>query len=69
MMFKATDSVHSAIQEQAKLIKNKRDNGTGRSKEANVDEEDLESHYRRIAALFRQLQVSSLLVTFNCLVT
>ncbi|KAB5593570.1 hypothetical protein CTheo_2959 [Ceratobasidium theobromae] len=50
-------NVAFSIEQQAKLVSAKRDRGTGRrALEANSDEEDIIRHYRRIEALFRQLQ-------------
>lgn len=60
------DTLNRSIEAQAKLIKNKRDRGTARGViEANSDLEELEQHYRRIGALFRQLQASVTLLALK----
>lgn len=53
-----SDDIGRSIQEQAKIIREKQDQGMGRRLvEASAKGEDLMNHYRKIESLFRQLQV------------
>ncbi|KAB5588940.1 hypothetical protein CTheo_7618 [Ceratobasidium theobromae] len=48
------------IEQQAKMINEKRDRGTGtRLMEARADEDEIVNHYRKIESLFRQLQTDA----------
>ncbi|KAB5590911.1 hypothetical protein CTheo_5637 [Ceratobasidium theobromae] len=57
-----------SIEQQAKLIKEKQERGTGtRLIEAMVDDNELLGHYKRIESLFRQLQTDTTLSMLGAL--
>ncbi|KAB5589986.1 hypothetical protein CTheo_6573 [Ceratobasidium theobromae] len=59
-------NVALSIEQQAKLINNKQERGTGRRVlDASGDEEEIIRYYRRIEGLFRQLQTDANLSTWS----
>ncbi|KAB5593576.1 hypothetical protein CTheo_2965 [Ceratobasidium theobromae] len=58
-------NVALSIEKQAKLISAKQERAAGRFIKAKTDEEEILRHYRRIEALFRQLQTDANLSTWS----